>query len=69
MTYEQFHARYKYNAAIDLIGGGGFGKVFKAFDDLEDRVVAIKVAEVNRDYENLSLFKEVDLGRVLTFSF
>jgi len=33
MTQEQFFARYKYDVDTDLRGGGGFGKVYKVFDD------------------------------------
>ena len=38
-----FKERYNYNPKTDLIGKGGFSKVFKAKDTLLDRDVALKV--------------------------
>lgn len=32
MTHEQFQQRYRYNPATDMLGEGGFGKVFNALD-------------------------------------
>lgn len=46
MTQEEFFKRYTYNIRTDRIGGGGFGNVYKANDNLAHRVVAIKVSEV-----------------------
>ncbi len=65
MEQPDFFKRFKYNPKSDLIGGGGFGKVFKAYDDFRDRHVAIKVAEVDEEQEQFSLRKEVDLCRAL----
>lgn len=65
MEQSIFFGRYKYNLRSDLIGGGGFGKVYKAYDDVRDRYVAIKIAEFNEDYEHLSLFSEVNLSKSL----
>jgi serine/threonine protein kinase len=38
-----FQERYQYNTATDLLGKGGFARVYKATDSLLDREVAIKV--------------------------
>lgn len=38
-----FKSRYKYNTDTDLLGKGGFARVYKAYDTLLDREVAIKV--------------------------
>ena len=62
MTQNEFFNRYQYDLDKDQLGEGGFGKVFKAFDDIRDRHVAIKVAEVRKGQESLSLQKEVELA-------
>ena len=46
MTQEEFFKRYSYDVAEDRIGGGGFGTVYKVYDNTLHRDVAIKVAEV-----------------------
>jgi len=65
MTQEEFFKRYTYDLDRDYLGGGGFGKVFKAFDNVRDRWVAIKIAEVKPGMEQLSLQKEVELSAQL----
>jgi len=42
MTLEAFRRRYQYNPETDLIGTGGFSKVYKAFDTEMERDVALK---------------------------
>lgn len=37
-----FHARYKYNPKTDLLGRGGFARVFKAQDTVLKREVVLK---------------------------
>ena len=46
MTQEEFFKRYTYDVVEDRIGGGGFGTVYKAYDNVLHHEVAIKVAEV-----------------------
>ena len=38
-----FQERYQYNSKTDLLGKGGFARVYKAKDTMLDREVAIKV--------------------------
>ena len=46
MTQQEFFNRYQYNPKTDKLGGGTFGKVFKAYDAIRNRYVALKIAEV-----------------------
>ncbi|HQL69551.1 MAG TPA: protein kinase [Bacteroidales bacterium] len=46
MTYNEFFDRYAYNVRTDKVGGGSFGTVYKAYDNILHRQVAIKVSEV-----------------------
>ncbi len=65
MTQQEFLNRYHYNPTTDKLGAGGFGSVFKAYDTVYDREVAIKIAPVIDGKENLSLMKEVELANKL----
>ena len=45
-TQKEFFTRYEYNIRTDKLGGGSFGTVYRAYDNILDKEVAIKVAEV-----------------------
>jgi len=61
MIYAEFIERYQYNVRTDLIGEGGFGKVYKAYDNILDRTVAIKVSEVKQGFEAQRLRRELEI--------
>ena len=65
MTYQEFQKRYTYNPKTDRLGSGGFSKVFRAYDNVRDRHVAIKVSEVKPEHENIRLRREVELVAAL----
>ncbi len=44
--------RYKYNPDTDLLGEGGLGKVYKAFDVQQERYVAIKKFNVTSNLKH-----------------
>lgn len=48
MTQQEFFERYTFNVRTDKIGGGSFGTVYKAYDNVRDEPLAIKVAEVKQ---------------------
>jgi serine/threonine protein kinase len=48
MTQQEFRKRFEFNISKDSIGGGSFGTVYKAYDTILDREVAIKVSEVKK---------------------
>ncbi len=45
MTLKEFRGRYRYDPHTDILGKGGFAKVYKAYDTLMQRNVAIKFYE------------------------
>jgi serine/threonine protein kinase len=64
MTQEEFRKRYEFNIKTDTIGGGSFGTVYKAYDTILDREVAIKVSEVknvgDKEFSLLEEFKAIE---------
>ncbi len=63
MTENEFFKRYTYNSTTDLLGSGGFGSVFKAFDQHEQRYVAIKISQVKDIFGKFTLLNEVELSK------
>ena len=60
MTQQEFQQRYTYNPDADRIGKGGFGCVYKAYDTVRKRHVAIKASQV--DEHKFDLKREVELS-------
>ena len=60
MTQEELFKRYTYSPSRDRIGGGGFGTVYKAYDNLLHREVAIKVSEVKTTADGTKTFSLKD---------
>ena len=65
MTQQEFYKRYSYNPNTDFLGGGGFGKVFRAWDNIEDCEVALKIQPVDPSRPTLRLTKEVEAAQKL----
>lgn len=63
MTLEEFKSIYTYNVKTDKIGGGGFGTVYRVFDNRLSEYKALKIAEVKD--ESLSLAKEFEITKSL----
>jgi len=60
MTQEEFFKRHTYSPSRDRIGGGGFGTVYRAKDNLLHRTVAIKVSEVKTTADGKKTFSLKD---------
>ena len=60
MTQQEFFNRYSYSPSRDRIGGGGFGTVYKAYDNVLHREVAIKVSEVKTTADGKKTFSLKD---------
>lgn len=64
MTLEEFRQRYQYDVTKDKLGEGGFSKVYKAYDTLMKRDVALKFYYGDAS-ERYGVMEE--LKKVLTF--
>ena len=61
MTQQDFFKRYTYSLREDKLGGGSFGTVYRAYDNVLDKTVAIKIAEVKTfGNKTFSLLDEFD---------
>ena len=60
MTQDEFFKRFTYSVRNDKIGGGGFGTVYKAYDNTLHREVAIKVSEVKTTADGKKTFSLKD---------
>jgi serine/threonine protein kinase/TPR repeat protein len=61
MTYEEFLKRYQFDQQdkTALLGVGGFSSVYKAYDTIQKRSVAVKIAEVKHEKFNLLYEKQI----------
>ena len=66
MTKDQFLESYTYQPSKHKIGGGSFGTVYRAYDRINDREVAIKVQQVeHKNGKELSLKMEYEAIKAL----
>lgn len=61
MTYDEFLKRYQFDTQDKkaLLGAGGFASVYKAYDTVQKRYVAVKIAEVKHEKFNLENEKRI----------
>jgi serine/threonine protein kinase len=63
MTDKDFFERFVYDSEKDMLGSGGFGTVYKAYDKFEKKYVAIKISQVKDIFGKFTLLNEVELSR------
>ena len=63
MNQQEFFKRYSYDIRTDRIGGGSFGNVYKAHDNVHHEDVAVKVAEVQH-FGNKEFSLKIELDTV-----
>jgi serine/threonine protein kinase len=63
MTDKDFFDRFVYDSEKDILGSGGFGTVYKAYDKFEKKYVAIKISQVKDIFGKFTLLNEVELSR------
>jgi serine/threonine protein kinase len=63
MTDKDFFDRFVYDSEKDMLGSGGFGTVYKAYDKFEKKYVAIKISQVKDIFGKFTLLNEVELSR------
>lgn len=59
MTQQEFTERYKYDASADLLGEGGFGRVYRAYDNEEHEYVALKMQTADPKHPELRLWMSI----------
>lgn len=65
MTPNEFSERFDYDPDNDLLGEGGFGKIFKAWDNVRNEYIALKISKVQPNMEEFSLLSEYNRVRDL----
>lgn len=60
MTPTEFTERFDYDPDNDLLGEGGFGKIFKAWDNIRNEFIALKMSKVQPEMEEFSLLSEYE---------
>ncbi len=65
MTTAEFSNRFDYDPDNDLLGEGGFGKIFKAWDTIRNEYIALKMSKVQPTMEEFSLLSEFNRVRDL----
>jgi TonB family protein len=65
MTAAEFADRFDYDPDNDLLGEGGFGKIFKAWDNVRNEFIALKMSKVQPNMEEFSLLSEYERVRHL----
>lgn len=60
MTQQEFSERYEYDSNRNLLGEGGFGRVYRAYDGYEHEYVALKMQNVDPKHPELRLRNESD---------
>lgn len=63
MNEKDFFERYIYDPEKDILGSGGFGSVYRAYDRVKNRYVAIKISQVKDIFGKFTLLNEVKLSQ------
>lgn len=61
VSYQDFEKRYDFGHPETVLGEGGYGKVFLAYDTQRSRQVAVKISEVKGSGDKYSLLNETQL--------